>query len=142
MLVANVTYNLTRGFVKIGKQIELNGEKAEIDIFCEKGAEEFLIIECKAHKANITKDEIERWKNRISLIYKWIQSISEYRNRIVAFEYWCTSDYDKEALDLLKKMKTCKKYKIEYKNLKEVIDICSKKTELKNHAKVLKEYYE
>lgn len=142
MLVANVTYNLTRGFVKIGKQIELNGEKAEIDIFCEKGGEEFLIIECKAHKANITKDDIERWKNRISLIYKWIQSISEYRNRIVAFEYWCTSDYDKEALDLLKKMKTCKKYKIEYKNLKEVIDICSKKTELKNHAKVLKEYYE
>lgn len=142
MLVANVTYNLTRGFVKIGKQIELNGEKAEIDIFCEKGGEEFLIIECKAHKANITKDEIERWKNRISLIYKWIQSISEYRNRIVAFEYWCTSDYDKEALDLLKKMKTCKKYKIEYKNLKEVIDICSKKTELKNHAKVLKEYFE
>lgn len=142
MLVANITYNLTKGFVKIGKLINLNGEKAEIDIFCETGLSGFLIIECKAHKANITRAEIERWKNRITLIYKWIQSINDYKNRTVSFEYWCTSDYDKDALDLLKTMKECKKYQVEYKNLNDIKKICSSTPDLKNHAKVLKEYYE
>lgn len=142
MLVANITYILTRGFVKIGKQIEFDGEKAEIDIFCEKGTSEFLIIECKAHKAFIAKDEIERWKNRITLIYKWIQSINDYRNRSVTFEFWCTSDYEKEALELLASMKKCKKYHVENKTLKDIEQICKDNSDLKNHAKILKEYYE
>lgn len=142
MLVANITYILTNGFIKIGKVIDLNGEKAEIDIFCEKGLSEFLIIECKAHKANITKDEIDRWKNRISLIYKWIQSINDYKNRAVTFEYWCTSDYDKDSLVLLQSMKNCKKYKVEYKNFNDIKNLCSDRPELKNHAKILHEYYE
>lgn len=142
MLVANITYILTNGFVKIGKQIDFNGEKAEIDIFCEKGLSEFLIIECKAHKANITKDEIDRWNNRITLVYKWIQSINDYKNRAVTFEYWCTSDYEKDALTLLQSMKKCKKYHVEYKNFNDIKNLCSKTPELKNHAKILKEYYE
>lgn len=142
MLVANIAYKLTNGFVKIGKLIELNGEKAEIDIFCEKGVSGFLIIECKAHKYNITREEIDRWKNRISLIYKWIQSIGDYKNRDVTFEYWCTSDYEKDALEKISTMQNCKKYKIEYKNLKDIQELCSKSSDLKNHAKILKEYYE
>ena len=142
MLVANIIYKLTNGFVKIGKLIELNREKAEIDIFCEKGVSGFLIIECKAHKAYITREDIDRWKNRITLIYQWIQSINEYKNRSITFEYWCTSDYDKDALDLLKTMKECKKYQVEYKNLNDIKKICSSTPDLKNHAKVLKEYYE
>ncbi len=104
-------------FIEIGKKIRsVEGKQAEIDVFCAIGKRELRFYECKGYNSHQVIDEaaIEDWKRKIKRIRSWLTSISEYRDRDIHFEYWATCPYSSDATSLLNRMKSTKKYTVEY----------------------------
>lgn len=141
MIVANIKYSIDTCYIELNRKIVYDNKNAEIDVFCRKGQNEILVIEAKGYANNITEEQIDRWKNRMSLIYKWLLSIPENNGKKIKFEFWTTSDFDSQALVSLNKMKTItKKYSIDWKNLNNIKDLC-KTNKLNGQLSILNEYF-
>lgn len=144
MVSGYIISKINPGFIEIGKVvINEEGEKAEIDVFNSKGKSAIQIVECKGNNPNqiISKKTIEAWLEKIHIIRKWVNEISEYRSRKQYFEFWTTSEFDTGAVELLRKSKEgTKKYSIDWKDKKNLLEMV-KKENLQSIYLVLKEHY-
>jgi len=129
MISAHIINKSEGSYVDIGRIVkEPNGNKAEIDIFAVNGSHSIKIIECKAKLPHIliNKSETEKWlSDRIKIIYNWIKANENYSNMNLTFEYWTTSDYTEDSLKLINNHFP-KKYKIEFKNGKQILEKAQK----------------
>lgn len=124
----------------IGKIIYWDGFKKEIDVFA-KYSDEIVVAECKGYKRKISKDEIEDWFTRISILRSWILAQDEYVSRDLTFEFWSTGGFEDDAKIYLDAMagKT-KKYKIKYYDKHDIITK-AKETKSKKFIDMLNQYY-
>jgi len=127
--------------IDIGKKINHEGERREIDVFGVT-ANRVIISECKGYNHRIKKDEIETWLGeKVPVIRNWILSQPSISEKQIVVQFWSTGGYEEDALKLLKNRKTkTKKYEIEFFSLNEMI-VKSKETQSKKFEEILREYY-
>lgn len=125
----------------IGKQINFEGNRKEMDVFAVY-TDEIKVAECKGYKNKVSKDEIEVWlSEKISIVRKWIIDQHAYDNKNITFEFWSTGGYEDDALEKLKYSKTTtKKYKIEYYDQPQIIEK-AKEVKSQRFNDILKQYY-
>lgn len=124
----------------IGKQINLDGEGREIDVFASY-ANDIKVAECKGYKNKISKAEIEDWLKTIVIIRDWILDQMPYCNKEITFEFWSTGGFEPDALEKIKHIsKTSKRYKVEYYGPAEIIEK-AKEVKSKKFNEILKQYY-
>jgi hypothetical protein len=151
LIVGHAVYIGEGGSIDIGKVINnLNVPKGviEIDVFLVKGRDssphEVKVYECKGKLAGVevTKDEVEKWvEKRIPVIHKWLLSQPRFSTSPYSFEFWTTSEFSSDANKYLKKVsQKTKKYKIVWKNGKEVLEYL-KAIKAKPLVQTLNEHY-
>ncbi len=127
--------------IDIGKLIIQAGSQREIDVF---GLlpNAVIISECKGYNQKISKNEIELWLGeKIPVIRRWILDQPSISDREIIFEYWSTGGFTDEAMELLEqRKKSTQKYKIEFYDLKAMIEK-SEKIKSKKFTEILREYY-
>lgn len=127
--------------IDIGKLINHNGDRREIDVFGLQ-PNSVVISECKGYNHPIAKDEIEVWLGeKVPVIRKWVLDNATISDKELVFQFWSTGGFTQEALELLEKRKgSTKKYTIEYFDLEKMLEI-SKKINSKKFTEILREYY-
>lgn len=127
--------------IDIGKLIIHEGEQREIDVF---GLlpNQINICECKGYNHKVTQEEIEIWLGeKVPVIRKWILDQPSLSDKEIQFEFWSTGGFSDEALELLEERKRkTRRYKIEYFDLKRMIEL-SKKIKSKKFTEILRDYY-
>lgn len=127
--------------IDIGKLINQNGERREIDVFGLQ-TNRVIISECKGYNQPIPKDVIETWLGeKIPVIRNWILDNDTLSDKELVFQFWSTGGFTPEALDILEKRKeSTKKYVIEYFRLEDMLEM-SKTINSKKFTEILREYY-
>lgn len=123
----------------ISKKAKLDDSYKEIDV-CAVFQEKIIICECKAYKTKINKEVIENWlESKVPFIYKSIRN-HEFDKNIV-FEFWSTSGFTDDAIDLLNMKKDkSKKYTIEYYSKKEILEK-SRLSRANKILEIMKDYF-
>lgn len=127
--------------IDIGKLINQNGERREIDVFGLQ-PNSVVISECKGYNHPVSKDEIEIWLGeKVPVIRKWVLDSATISDKELVFQFWSTGGFTPEALELLERRKeSTKKYTIEYFDLDKMLEL-SKKINSKKFTEILREYY-
>lgn len=127
--------------IDIGKLINHNGDRREIDVFGLQ-AKSVIISECKGYNQKISKEDIDIWLGeKIPIIRKWVLDNATLADKGLVFQYWSTGGFTEEALELLEiRKKSTKKYTIEYFDLNAMLEM-SKEINSKKFTDVLREYY-
>lgn len=125
----------------IGKQINFEGSRKEMDVFAVY-TDEIKVAECKGYKNKVTKDEVEVWlSEKLFVLRKWIIDQPAYDNKNITFEFWSTGGFDDDAIEKLEyAKKTVKKYRIEYCDQSQIIEK-AKEVKSKRFNDILKQYY-
>ncbi|MBF0598324.1 PDDEXK family nuclease [Faecalibacter rhinopitheci] len=123
----------------IGKKANYNGSFKDIDVYA-VFQEKLIVCECKAYKAKIDLKKIEDWiSNKIPFIYKSIKQNDN--DKTIIFEFWSTSGFTDEAINLLEdKKKSLKKYEINYYSEKDIL-IKAETSKTKKITEIMKEYF-
>lgn len=110
----------------ISSQISMNtiikdesGEKAEVDVIAEKAHQSVYFIECKGYQpyGTIPDTYVERWLQKLPLIYKHTRSHSVWKNLEVKFEFWTTGKLSPESILMIQKVQSgVRKYGVNYRD--------------------------
>lgn len=143
-VVSHIVSNINPGIIEVGKVVHnREGKIAEIDVFSLINRQAIECYECKGHHKNIevTEDEIKKWFEKISVIYKWIKDQEEHSSKEISFHFWTTGPINIDAGSFLRNRSLeIKKYKILWKSGMEVIQE-AKRLNLGSIVKVLNEHY-
>lgn len=127
--------------IDIGKLINYQGEKREIDVLGFL-PNKIIVSECKGYNHKVSKDEIDTWLGKnIPIIRKWILDQPSISEREIVFEFWSTGGFTDDAKLLLEKRKSgTKKYTIEYYGIEKMIKK-SKELNANKFTEILRDYY-
>lgn len=122
-LVGHIHSISSNSSVVIGREIYENGSRHEMDVFVIY-PDKIIIAECKAKKAKIDYDTVEKWTNtKLPAFKKWLNKQETLRDKPVEFEFWTTSNFDKDALEHLTHFQSrSTKTKISFLQSKEIRD--------------------
>jgi hypothetical protein len=109
--------------ISIGKLVYNSNSKHEIDVFA-YNEEAVLVIECKAWKKTVGKDEIIKWQREIiPSVKKYIESQEMLQNKRIIFEYWSTSGFSSDALQKLNELKNAKVFDANFYDADTIRDV-------------------
>lgn len=144
LLVGHIVLKADGDTINIGVTVNnLDNRKAEIDVQRIKGDHEVAIYECKGYQPTkkISIEEIQKWFEKIVIIYKALKSDPFFVNRSITFEYWTSGTFSTEAEDFLtSKKENTRKYEINWKNGTQIISYARSK-KLTSMVDTLKEHY-
>lgn len=131
LIVGHLVYKGEGSSIDIGVKVRNGkGKSAEIDVRRVKGNHELGIYECKGYQPStfISSDEIELWlTKKIPIIRSALLEENRFKNVKISFEYWTSGDFSTDAIQLLKqKSSEINKYKILWKNGKDILDYARK----------------
>ena len=131
LIVGHLVYKGEGNDIDIGVKVRSpKGMSAEIDVRRVKGYHELAIYECKGYEPStqIDDDEIKLWiTKKIPIIREALMEETRFRNINMSFEYWTSGEFSNDALKLLKqRSRETKKYRIFWKNGKEILDYARK----------------
>ncbi len=144
MICIHLVHTSRLGFVENGKNIfcQTLEKYLELDIFNESPTEIF-IVECKGYLPNhlISYQEVKEWLDNIIHIRKSMISMNaERNNKKFIFNFWTSSRFSEESVDLLQKKITNPQIKIQWKDGPEIMQEI-KKYKLKGAEKILNDYF-
>ncbi|WP_010252928.1 NERD domain-containing protein [Treponema primitia] len=142
LIAGHVVSNIYAGIPRLNQKIAHEGKKAEIDILIIT-SKEIIIYECKGYINSrlVSNTDIEKWKNKISIIYNYFKSKDEHSNKKVVFNYWTTSDFSDDAKNnLMEFSNDLRKYVVRKMNGNEIFNY-SKELNLENICGILKQYF-
>jgi len=127
LIVGHLVYKGEGTSIDIGVKVRnTKGERAEIDVRRVKGEHELAIYECKGYQPStqVDVDEVELWiSKKIPIIRSALLEEVRFKNMNMSFEYWTSGDYSEEAIQFLKKKSSeTKKYKVNWKNGKDILE--------------------
>lgn len=127
--------------IDMGKHINYNGERREIDVFGLL-TNKVIVCECKGYNQKVSKSEIEIWLGeKVPVIRKWILDTGAYSDKKIEIQFWSTGGFTEDALILLEERKQNKnKFILEYFDLEKMIDK-SREMNSKKFTEILREYY-
>ena len=117
------------------------GKSLEIDIINESPTEIF-IVECKGYLPHnlVSHEEVKKWLDNITHIRKSFISANEERNnKKFIFNFWTSSDFDKDAIELFSKRHN-NLLEIHWKNGEEIMQKL-KEYKLTGAQKMLNDYF-
>lgn len=107
------------GSLDIGRRIKIDDKSKEIDVILRTERKSHYYIECKGYgqKQLVSKKNIEEWLEKNSFTRKWLLNYHADNLPELNFGFITTSDFEKDAIDLLEKSKSkIKKYNVFYMN--------------------------
>ena len=114
-------YHGRSGNIDLGRRINPNGERKEIDVFANYPGEIYA-AECKGYKAKLSLAAVDEWLAKVAVIRKWLDTVEPYREKPFTAELWSTGGFADDALDKLKKVsKSVKKYRVAYYDARQII---------------------
>lgn len=130
-------------YLEIGKNIydPDSHAKNEIDLLVRRDGK-IIIVECKATRSPIDGIFVEKWLTKnIPQTQRWLNK--EYGNiKNFEFQLWSLGGFTAEANSLLKKASdNTKKYKIEYFNYSQIIDMAKEKN-VHVLVKILRDHFD
>lgn len=130
-------------YLEIGKNIydPDSDAKNEIDLLVRREGK-IIIVECKATRSPIDGIFAEKWLTKnIPQTQRWLNK--EYGNiKNFEFQLWSLGGFTTEANSLLKKASdNTKKYKIEYFNYSQIIDMAKEKN-VHVLVKILRDHFD
>lgn len=143
MICVHLVNNIRKGFIENGKSIFCNqlGKSLEIDIINESPTEIF-IVECKGYLPQnlVSHKEVKKWLDTITHIRRSFISANEERNnKKFIFNFWTSSDFDKDAIELFSKRHN-NLLEIHWKNGEEIMQKL-KEYKLTGALKMLNDYF-
>lgn len=113
--------------VDIGREIYENNSRHEMDVLVIY-PNRIVIAECKAIKAQINIEVVEKWlTKKLPAFKKWAAKQETLLNKTIEFEFWSTSNFTDEALErLINFQTTSTKYKITFFQSKDISTVAKK----------------
>ena len=129
-------------YLTIGKRIRIpdSDKTNELDLLVERDGK-VIVVECKATRQPIDELFVEKWLNKnIPQIRKWLNET--YPNiRNFEFQLWSLGGYTGKAAGMLQEAaKNTKKYKIEYFNKSQILDMIQQQN-VQHLADLLRKYF-
>jgi hypothetical protein len=88
--------------IDLGREIFENSKRHEIDVLAVY-SDKVIFAECKATKSKVDKEKIDKWKSeKIPAFRQWANKQETWKNKILEFEYWATSGFERDAEIILK----------------------------------------
>lgn len=144
MICLHLVHTMRLGFVENGKNIFCQTLKKylELDIINESPTE-IYIVECKGYlpHRSISTQEIKEWLDNITHIRKSLIAMNEERNnKKFIFNFWTSSSFSEESINLLKEKNTNSQIEIQWRDGPEIMQEI-KKHKLKGAEKMLNDYF-
>jgi len=90
--------------VNLGRQIISSNSRHEMDVLATY-SNKVVISECKALKGMVDDEMVKKWTNqKIPAFRKWLQSQETLKEKNVEFEYWSTSGFTENAVEIFNKL--------------------------------------
>ena len=145
LIVGHLVYKGEGASIDIGVKVRNStGKCAEIDVRRVKGDHELAIYECKGYRPStqVNVDEVEKWlSNKVPLIRSALLDEVRFKNSTMTFEFWTSGGFSDEAIQFLKKKNgETRKYKIKWKNGKDILDY-ARKYHLTSMVDALNQHY-
>ena len=131
LIVGHLVYKGEGTSIDIGVKVRNStGKCAEIDVRRVKGDHELAIYECKGYQPStqVKVDEVEKWlSKKVPIIRSALLDEVRFKNSTMTFEFWTSGDFSDEAIQFLKKKNgKTRKYKIKWKNGKDILNYACK----------------